>query len=568
MAKKKKKNKNENTIVANIPKLKDGEIAYLSNIEGNYVISQVDEKKNTNSIFENYLDIATYGVEKLSHLYDRILESDKKSYCTTQEELSSLAKNTQTSINKIIKINSIVKYNINKDDIIGKTIEVIENNVNTRYTMNYPSLKLNTQKSKKREDKMKEELVELINKFNKQIDIERLIVDCVSSVYTEGNYVVYLRKNQDGYGYVKYPLGYVEITDRVIDGEPINVFNVQKLKSEIQSSFKKYGVMKSKQCIDVVNVLDEEIKRDYPIEIYNAYKSGDKYTYLDPSKIGTVRINNLGQPYGLTPIFKALPPLLTLETIDNTDRKNISAKAKKIIFQKMRKECINEDRSIDINAVGYAQASLLQAMQDDVVIYTANPYVESLEILEPQTDPTSNDVVLSNRNRVFNALGISFMTNESKQSMNTVKIAYEDLLKTINKIVKSLEYVLNKFYRVVCQENNFPTEYAPTISIHDTKLLDIDSQLKLVDLYYSKIGVSYKTVFENLGINYEEEINRRKAENDEELDVVFTPHGSSYTSNSNDLMKDNTTDKNSNNSKKSENQDKSIKDKDRRDAIN
>lgn len=568
MAKKKKKNNQplkSDTIVANIPKLKEGEVAYLSNIGGNYIVSEFSNSKD-NSLFKDYLDLSNYDVQKLQHLYDRILSSESSSYSTTQEELSSLAKNTQTNMEKIIKVNGIVKYNINKDDIIGKTIEVIENNINTRFTINYPSINGLNNKSKKKEVKLKEDLQIAIDKFNDQIDINSLIINCVNSTYTEGNYVIYLKgEEKSGYGVIKYPLGYVEITDRVIDGEPIVAFNVQKLKSEIQSSFKKYGKMKSKQTVDIVDVIDKEIQRDYPLEVYNAYKVNDKYTYLNPERVGVVRINNFGQAYGLTPMFKALSPLLTLETIDATDRKNISAKAKKIIFQKMRKECMDDNRNIDLNAVGYAQASLLQAMQNDVVVYTGNPYIENLEILEPKTDPTSNDVVLSNRNRVFSALGISFITNESNQSMNTVKIAYDDLLKTINKITKSLEGVINKFYRQFCTENGFPVEYSPTIQIHDTKLLDIDSLLKLVDLYYSKIGISYKTVFENLGIDYDEEVNRRIQENELDIENIFLPHPSSYTSNSNDLIEN--TDKNSNNSKKSEDEDKSIKDKARKEAI-
>ena len=570
MTKKKRKstdNKN-NTIVATIPKLKEGEVAYLSNIGGNYVVSEFkNDILNKSSVFENYLDLSNYDIKSLKHLYDRILENESKSYSTTQEELSRLAKNTQTDMEKIIKINGIVKYNINKDDIIGKTIEVIENNVNTKFTINYPNVNGLNKNAKKKEIKMKEELKKAIEKFNEQIDIPSLIVECVSSVYTEGNYIFYLKGDANTrYGIIKYPLGYVEISNRFIDGEPIVVFNINKLKTEISSSISKYGNMKAKQTVDILKVVEEEVKRDYPNEVYDGYKVGDSYTYLNPERVGVVRINNLGQAYGLTPIFKALSPLLTLETIDATDRKNISAKAKKIIFQKMRKECMDEGRNIDLNAVGYAQASLLQAMQNDVVVYTGNPYVESLEILEPQTDPTSNDVVLSNRNRVFNALGISFVTNESKQSMNTVKISYEDLLKTINKITRPLESVINKFYRQFCAENGFPVEYSPTIKIHDTKLLDIDSLLKLVDLYYSKIGVSYKTVFENLGLDYNEEFSRRKEENDNDLENVFFPHSNSYTSNSNEII-NNETDKNSNNSKKSEDEDKALDDKGRREAI-
>lgn len=564
---KKKSVKNKNTIQVDMPKLKDGEVAYLSNINGNYVLSEIGKDSNISS-FENYVEKATFDSRKLEHLYSLILENSSGSTTTTNEELISLAKNTQTDIDKIVKVNGLVKYYINKDDIIGKTIEIIENNINTNYTINYPKVQGLSKGSKKKETEVRKNLNLLIEKFNNQINISDLIIDCVISSYIEGNYVFYLKGNiENGYGIVKYPLGFIEITERLVDGEPLIVFNVQELKTKLQSSFSKYGKMKAKQKVDILSVIEKEVKRDYPEEVYDGYKANDRYTYLNPSNIGTVRINNLGQAYGLTPIFKALSPLLTLETIDEVDRKNISAKAKKVFFQKMRKEGISEKGTVDINAVGYAQASLLQSMQDDVVIYTGTPLVESLEILEPKADPTSNDIVLSSRNRIFNSLGISFVSNESKQSMNTVKISYEDLLKTINKITKKLESVINKFYRLICEENGYPLEYSPDIKIHDTKLLDIESQLKLVDLYYSKIGVSYKTTLETLGLNFDEEKNRRLEENEENLDSVFMPHPNSYTSNSNDIINNTVNDKNKNGSEKSEDTDRSLNDKERQEAL-
>ena len=117
------------------------------------------------------------------------------------------------------------------------------------------------------------------------------------------------------------------------------------------------------------------------------------------------------------------------------------------------------------------------------------------------------------------------------------------------------------------EENGFPVEYSPTIKIQNTLLLDLDSCSKLVDLCYSKIGLSYKTAIETLGLDYDEEISRRREENENKFDEeLFIPHGNSYTSNSNQLIDKIDTDKNSNGSKKSENQDKALEDKANNDA--
>lgn len=553
------------TIEANIPMLDVGQKIVISNIDGNYIASEFEVSQGQ---FNDYLQLAEYDVEKLSHLYDRLLIKDNNEYITTPEQICNLAKNTQTSLEKVIKINGIIQYYLNKSDLMGKTYEILENNINTNFTINYPLVGGVNKSIKKKELKMKEEIESLIDKFNSNVNIKKLIVDNVMSVYTEGNFIMYLKGDKDnGYGIVKYPLDIIEITDRVIDGEPLVVFNVNELKSRLQGSINKFGKMKTKQKVDIKTIIHEEVKRDYPEEVYEAYSNNDSYVYLNPERIGVNRINNMGKKYGVTPLFKALTPLLTLETIDNVDRKNLQAKAKKVFYQKMRKECIDSNGQIDINAVGYAQASLLQAMDSDVVIYTSTGLVESLEILEPKADPTDNDIVSSNRNRVLGACGITFSSNESKNGANVVKINYEDLLKTINKINRGLERILNKLYKVILYENDFPVQYAPTINIQNTLLLDLDNCSKLVDLVYSKIGLSYKTAIEALGLDYNEEISRRKVENDNKFDEeIFTPHGNSYTSNSNDLLNNTESNKNSNGSKKSEDQDKSLRDKSNNDV--
>lgn len=577
MPKKKKtqQKNNNNTIDAKLPVIKKGECMLLSNIDGNYIVSEIN-KNSLDSQFADFVNLASNQNRKMNELYDQLLDKESNTYITTSSELSNLAKNTQNDIDKVFKINGLVKYNINKDDLIGKTVEIIENNINTKFKVNYPVVKID-KKSKKQESKLKQDLKLVIDNFNEQIDIEKLIINSVMTTYTEGNYVFYKKGNKDkGYGIVKYPLKVIEITDRNVNGEPLVVFNVQELKTKLTTSMKKYGKMKYKQKVNIDLAIDKEIKRDYPDEVYQAYKLGDRYVYLNPKNIGVVRINNFGKPYGVTPMFKALPPLLTLETIDNVDRKNLNAKAKKVFFQKMRKEMISQDgKSFDLNAVGYSQASLLKAMSDDVVIYTGTPFVENLEILEPKTDLTSNETVLSNRNRVLNALGISFITNESKSGVNTVKLSYEDLLKSINKITKQLEPIINKFYKDVCIENGYPVEYSPKIEIQSTLLLDYETRLRLFDALYSKIGASYKTSFELLDINFDEELERRKYENEIDngdgtkgLDNVFVSHPTSFTisgKEDNIITKDNNGEKNSNGSEKSKDQDKAIIDKQNKD---
>lgn len=566
-----------------IDELNNGEAIQISNWNGDYIASPL-EKSNTvtssieSSIRDNYMQQASFDFEKQNHTYSRLLDKEASTTVTTTEELASLAKNTQNDLNKIIKINGIVKYYINKEDLIGRVIETIENNVNTNFSIQYPTIAVNA--TKKKELKMIEEMKLLINKFNRQINLSQLIRNNALTTYSEGNYIYYLMgDSENGYGITVYPLDLIEVTPMKIDNDPIIALNVSELKSRLQQSRNDYRGLKSNKLINIEADIENEVKRDYPKEVYEAYKVNDKYAFLDPKRIGMTRINNLKGKYGLTPIFKSLGSQLILETIDASDQKLLVQKTKKIYYQKSRKELMGENytNKAPVNEIGYAHASLVNAMSQDTVIYSSMPYIEDLEILEPKTELTDANTVTSYRNRVLSALGISFVSGESKASTNTIKINYSELLKIVNKISKQLEPVINKFYQLILEENGFLVEYAPKIVIEDTELLDMESKLKLVDVLYSKMGLSYDTTLNMLGLDTVTEVNKRINENkgvkidgvDTSYDIIFAPHSNSYTSNSNDLLDTNKEDSNTNKngSKKSENLDKNDTDKQRQDAM-
>jgi hypothetical protein len=486
------------------------------------------------------------------------------------DELTSLAQNTQVNIEKIKKINGIVKYYINKEDLIGRVVETIENNINTNFKIDYPLNSGNGKKGSKlkKELKMESELKILIDNFNKQIDIPKLIATNAVTTYTEGNFIFYLMgDSSNGYSIVNYPLDITEITPMKIDDDPIVSFNVTELNSRLQESRSKYGKLKTNKLIDIEKTINDEIKKCYPIEIYEAYTGKDQIALLNPQKVGVNRINNLKGLYGLTPIFKALAPQLMLETVDKSDQKVLIQKTKKIYFQSTSSDIIENSQAI--NMIGHAHVSLLEAMSKDTIVYTGDPAVDDLKLIEPKTDLTDEKVKSGYKLRILEALGISFISSEGSKSITTTKINYNELLKVVNRITKGLEPIINKYYQFICDENGFPIEYAPTITIESTELLDLETKLKVVDILYSKIGLSFDTVLNTLGLNYEVEKSKRQKENDERASEIFTPYLTSYVA-SESTTKNNKGDSetNSNGSKKNQDSDKQESDKSRQEALN
>lgn len=507
---------------------------------------------------------ASYNFNTDKHMIDKILQNEESQYTTSMDELNQLAQNTQNDINKITKINSLIKYYANKDDLVGKTVEVLSNNINTKYKLDYPVLPDNNKKA----IKIKEKADRIVSNFVDNINLSKQIrKECVST-FLQGTYFSYMRGSSDGtYGITTYPLGLCQISDYIQDGEPLIYIDMQKLKSAIQTSQQKYRNIKS-SFIKFNTSVEDEIKNNYPPEVYQAFLDKSNMAFLDPKRTGIHKINDNGDGlYGLSPIFKALPSLLMLETIEKVDRDLVLMKNKSIIHQVLRKELMGKDfeKTQNFKEMQYAHTELVKAMAQKTVLLTTPAYVEKVEVIQNKTDLTDPVVTASYRNKILNSLGISFIANDSKSSFNSVEISVKELLRMINKIVEQFQDTLNKYIKTLCIENGVDITYAPKLIIEKTELMDLDSLLKYVDTLYSKIGLSYESILEMLGLDYSTEKRRREQENDNNTDEVFSPHITSYTasdSEKGDLLNDGNkqSEENQNDNKDQQAQNKARKD--------
>ena len=245
------------------------------------------------------------------------------------DEIDDLLTNTQNDLSKVLKINAYNRKLINKNDIVGKTVESIDTNINTDVKISYTGLQDGRNKKKQLEA-----CKNLIKDVNEGIKINQLIRNSITTSYVEGNWISYLRHdNTDNYTVDVYPLGVCEISDYNVNGEPVVLFNIADLRNRLSKAYKRN---KNNKPLFFENI-EEEVKANYPKEVYEAFVAKEKYAKLDPKYTGVIRINNLNRKYGVSPIARAYTDLNMLDTVADTDRINSKAKGKKIIHQKMRK---------------------------------------------------------------------------------------------------------------------------------------------------------------------------------------------------------------------------------------
>lgn len=487
------------------------------------IATTTSEKAFQDLMNKAIVEYSTYNVQNKQHIYSRLLQDMNGigDYALTEKEINELAVDTQDDINKVLKINRKIRYYINRDDLIGKVYEVIENNVNTEVKLNYRDV------IKKSKIKEKQKAEELIKNFNDTINLKGLLRKVIPLAYVEGNYIMYRRQVGDSYVVDRFPLGVAEISPYEIDGEPVVLINIPELRGRLVSA----GYKDKKGNSLFMRTIEEEIKASYPEEVYLAYKNKEKYAKLNPENVGVVRINNLNRQYGVSPIFRTFLPQTMLDVMSASDKNSAAAKGKKIIVQILRKEIMGENgESFDSGKWMFAHSELMKAWQNPVVVYTGLPWVEDIKYVESKVEQIPVDTINYYKNKVLTALGISFVSPENKNSYVVAQINIDELMKTINKIGEQIEAILGKWYKTLLRDNHIDISNCPTVQVMDSELLEFEIRLKLADMIFNKFGASFKTTYELLNIDYENEKQRREEENENKLDeTVFYARQTAYT---------------------------------------
>ena len=478
---------------------------------------ELSEEKMNNAIRNA---VAAYDPENKQ--YSAYLTISASSETLTVDRIDELARGLQSSLTNVQTVNGIIRNYINKDDLIGITYDAIEANVNTEFKCSFAQFP--EQRNKTKQVNYAREVIE---DFNSQINVRNLLRSAIPMTYAEGTYITYLRQKDENYIVDYYPLGIAEISDYLSNGQPVVLINMSKLKSALSKSMLKD---KKNKALFFENQ-ETEIQNNYPDEVYQAFKSGDTYAKLDVDHCGVIRVGNMGQKYGVSPLFRALRPALMLETFDTADRVNAKAKAKKIIWQQLDPSLMGPN----LDKKGYAEQAtahdnLMRAWKQNTVLVTTPPYVKSIQYVEPKVEMTNIETVKQYRNREMAALGISFLNTDGQQTVSTAKVSLDQLMKNIGKIAEQVEDVLKRWYRIRLEDAGVDPMYCPDVKISTTEMMGMEMKKSIAQFLFTTLNCSYGTAYDIMGYHAEDELRKRQAESEEGYDDVFIARQTSYTS--------------------------------------
>ena len=532
------------------------------------IVSGVDDTivATTNSTNENMiaerLEVAVRNYFAGNDRYASVFEGDSSNSAVTIARIDELAVNPQNSISKTREIANIVDYYIIKNYLIGMVDTIIRSNLNTNYKVSYnqvPSEK--GRNNKKKLENAKKIVEDMLDK----IDVKKLIRISIPATFAHGNYFFYMdySANQDKYTIHIFPLSIARVAPYRVDGEPVLMIDMTELKNRLEHNLPKKRGGKAY----FFQKYEEEITKAYPKEIVDAFRNKDQYAILDYRRTGVMRAGEDADGaslYGISQIFRALRDVVILDKFAAVDDSASSVKAKNILVQILRKDLLGPggDRKA-FNDIAFAHGELTRAVKNKICVYTASPAVEDVKWIEPKSNLIDRDNVTLYENRVLTTLGIGFLASGSIGSTISANISLKQLMRQINYISQQLEHILEKFAQVALDEHGIEAEYIPRITVIDSEQLESDMRIDLAKMLYADLGLSRQTVLETLGLDIVDETERRKSENEKNLNEIFAPYLTAYTNSSN-----NDDEGGRPADKQSDNESKQVTDKERNQAKN
>lgn len=486
--------------------------------------SLVTSTKELDSIedIENEIMLSTirnYNGRKISTSSTYINQNERQDTKLTLQAIDALSIGINSDVHKVKEANSLVLSRIHSNGLFGRFMEIIEENIPTTYKLDYGELESDTSRAAEFKN-----VRFLIDSFNRDVNIERVIHDSVSGVIREGNYSMYCRMSNGNSAIIDhYPLDIVTPSGYKTRGNDVLEFDIAALRSKLYKPHKR--TRKGKKIY--FENQKKEIKANYPAEVYTAYNGGESICRLSDKYSAFIKIGDMDRRFGVSALFKALKPLIVLENLMAADVSDSQARAKKIIFQKMRKELLDGGRKGIAEQI-HAHAEAASALQTNNCLYTGIPGVEDLSYITPKSTETDyKEIHEIYTQEVLRALGLTFIDPGATTSVAKVNLSL--VLRLINTATRKLNSAIEHFYEALLVDNGYDRDLCPKFAISDAEQNELSIRKDLADFMFNTLGCSYETAYKMLDIDVKSEAERRRSEYAEGYAEVFAPRQTAYT---------------------------------------
>lgn len=409
----------------------------------------------------------------------------------TSVELESIFNAPQDNIEQIVGYS---KYCYRKYGLIMRTINIIRDYGSVGLKHKYPN----------RNKKVKE----VIQNYDKKINIKQFIRDSHMELALTGNLACYDRGNRVDI----YPINKIDIVPLIHNNKQVLAYRVDSTSS-ISST--DYG--------DKYNKL---IETSYPKEVLAAMKKGDELAILNPENSHFAKINcSQYERYGISVILPAFEDLAHKSLLKEAEKATANDVIDKIMMiqigdadNKPTKELIQGYTNLFSNVKGSVRFTV--------------PYYVKASFVEPETTILGQEKFLEVDTDILNTLGISLSLLRGSDGSNYADgiLNFSGLCKTIENIREPIVGIIYELYRQELVRNKLNPDFAPVPYFEDV-VIDKEAKVGLMMELFQNAGLPYQILYEEAGLDFDHVKLIRENENDEDMDDVFKQHSIPFAAN-------------------------------------
>ena len=357
--------------------------------------------------------------------------------------------------------------------------------------------------------KKNEKIKKIIDDYNKKINIDQFVRDCLFELALTGNLTCY---DRGGSRVDIYPVNQIEVLPLIENNKQIVAY---KIDSEMSSSMEDYGTE-----------INEKILNAYPEEIKVAIKENKEIAVLDSKNAYFAKINSSQyEPYGISIILPAFEDLAHKSLLKEAEKATLNDIIEKIMLVKVG----DEDNKPNANLIRQ-YTDLLNNISGSVRMTV--PHYVSIEYVEPETGIFENNKYLEVDTDILNTLGISLslIRGESGGNYSEGIINFSGLVRTIESIRNPLIEIIEGLYKSELTRNGMKEEDCPSVTFNDV-VIDKTAQLDLVNKLFESAGLPHATLYEAHGYDFESILSLREAENESGVSEIMSLHSNPFSAN-------------------------------------
>lgn len=410
----------------------------------------------------------------------------------TEVDLEAIFNKPQDNIENIV---GYAKYCYRKHGIIMRTINITRDFSVSDIKLAYPS------KNK--------EVKNIIEEYNKRIQIKQLLADFMYELALTGNLACY---DRDGKRVDIYPINMIKVVPLIKNNKQVIAYVLPNMKA--------YGIGEwDKET-------EKAIENAYPKEVVQAMKKGEANAILNSDNAYFAKINSSQyESYGVPIILPAFEDLAHKTLLKETEKASSNELLNKILLIKVG----DADNPPTRDAIEQYN-ELFNGVQNAARVVV--PYYFSAEFIEPKTTAFEEEKFIEVDRDILNTLGVSLslIRGESGGNYSEGVINFSGLVRTIESMREKCIPILEGLYKAELKRHGLKESHAPSVTFGDI-VIDKEAKLELVKELFSVGGLPYRVLYEEHGYDFDSIKLIREEENAENMDEVFKIHAMPFQGN-------------------------------------